>query len=31
MIFRGLKLSDIKEEHLGRLVRDQVQERDTIE
>lgn len=31
MVFRGQKLSDIKEQHLERLVHDQVQERDTIE
>lgn len=31
MVFRGLRLSDIKEQHLERLVHDQVQERDTIE
>ena len=31
MVFRGQKLSDIREQHLERLVHDQVQERDTIE
>lgn len=31
MVFRGLKLSDIKEQDLQRLKQDQVQERDTIE
>ena len=31
MVFRGRKLFDIKEQHLERVVHDQVQERDTIE
>lgn len=31
MIFRGRKLSEITQEHLQRLVDDQVQERDTVE
>ena len=31
MVFRGQRLSDIKEQHLQRLVDDEVQERDTIE
>jgi len=31
MVFQGQKLSDIREQHLERLVNDQVQERDTIE
>ena len=31
MIFRGRKLSEVTEQHLQRLVSDQVQERDTLE
>lgn len=31
MLFRGKKLSDLKEQDLQRLVDDQVQERDTVE